>query len=165
MILMFLIILLGSVLPVQAQEPSPATMWREGEKVLFWQTNHVTGGMGGLCCVRFGFYGEALKEPIEGLTLAIRTIDKSGTDLGVAKVTLERALGGPRVDRYQEVLFCGVNKWPNQNDGKLSPLCYEQTTLLIESATGKQGNKVVDLVRFGQLEFTTFQKIKVKVKQ
>jgi hypothetical protein len=67
--------------------------------------------------------------------------------------------------RYAEATFEGVYKWPNQDDGERSPLCYEGTSLTVESAIGKQSGKIVDLVRFGQLEFTSFQRLQVKVKE
>lgn len=148
--------------PVGAEEPARATFSGSGGKVLFWQTNHLSGGQG-TCAVRFGFNGTALNQPIENLTLAIRIVDKNGADLGVANLILVDPLGGSGVARYREALFEGVSKWPLQDDGALSPLCEEGTTLIVESAMGKQSGKAIELVRFGQLEFTSFPRIKVRV--
>jgi len=65
------ILLLFVAAPVRAQEPTRANFWREDDKVLFWQTKHLSGGQG-TCVVKFGFLGSALKEPLENLTLSIR---------------------------------------------------------------------------------------------
>jgi hypothetical protein len=130
---------------------------------MFWQTNLLTGNQG-TCVVKFGFDGSSLRQPVENLTLAIRVIDKTGADLGVEKLTLE-TFGASGVGRYTEGTFYGVTKWPKQDDGQWSPLCDEGTTLSVESAIGKQAGKVVDLVRFGQLEFTSFKKITVTLKK
>lgn len=145
------------------QEPGRAAFLREGDKVVFWQTNHLTGGTGGVCVVKFGFESDSLTQPLDGLTLTIRVIDRTGTDLGVSRLVLTESLGGTRGARYREATFHGVLRWPGQEDGELSPLCYGETTLVVESAVAKQAGKPVDLVRFGQLELTTFQRVNVKV--
>jgi hypothetical protein len=150
--------------PIRAEEPARAVFSGSGEKVLFWQTNRLSGGQG-TCVVKFGFNGTALNQPIENLTLAIRVVDKNGADLGIANLVLADPLGGSGVAKYREALFEGVSKWPLQDDGALSPLCDEGTTLIIESAMGKQSGKVIELVRFGQLEFTSFPRIKVRVRK
>lgn len=148
---------------LRAEEPARAVFFASGEKVLFWQTNRLSGAQG-TCVIKFGFDGRALMQPIEALTLIIRVVDKNGSDLGTANLVLTDPLGGTNVARYREALFEGVSRWPLQEDGALNPLCAEGTTLVVESATGKQSGKVVELVRFGQLEFTSFPKIAVKVK-
>lgn len=158
-----LIIVLFTVAPAHAQEPTRAAFWADNGKVVFWQTNLLTGNQG-TCAVKFGFDGSALKQPIENLTLTIRITDKAGADLGVEKLVL-KTFGASGVGRYTEGMFYGVTKWPNQDEGQWSPLCDDGTTLSVESAIGKQAGKVVDLVRFGQLEFTSFKKINVRVKK
>jgi interleukin receptor mimic protein A len=150
------------VASAHSQEPSRAAFWTDNGKVLFWQTNLLAGNQG-MCVVKFGFDGAALRQPIENLTLAIRVIDKAGADLGVEKLVLE-TFGASGAGRYTEAMF-GVMKWPNQADGQWSPLCEEGTTLTVESAIGKQAGRVIDLVRFGQLEFTSFKKINVKLRK
>ena len=157
-------LLLFVAAPVRAQEPTRANFWREDDKVLFWQTNHLSGGQG-TCVVKFGFLGSALKEPLENLTLSIRIKNKNGTDLGLAKLVVVEPFGATGAGRYAEATFEGVHRWPNQDDGERSPLCYEGASLTVESAIGKQSGKIVDLVRFGQLEFTSFQRLQVKVKE
>ena len=154
---------LANAVVVQGQEAGPATFSHDRGKVAFWQTNHLSGGTGGVCIAKFGFEGESLTRPLEGLALTIRVLNKSGVDLGLSKLVLTDQLGGPRAQRYAEGTLEGVHKWPGQDDGELSPLCYEGTTLVVESAIGKQAGKTVDLVRFGQLAFTEFQRVKVKV--
>ena len=155
-------VLLG-IASAHAQEPARAAFWADNGKVVFWQTNLLTGNQG-TCVVKFGFDGSALRQPIENLTLAIRIIDKTGADLGVEKLVLE-TFGASSVGRYTEGMFYGVTNWPNQADGQWSPLCDDGTTLSVESAIGKQAGKFVDLVRFDQLEFTAFKKINVRVKK
>src|SRR5262245_3173708 len=108
---------------VFAQEVVGATFLEDGGKVRFWQTNHLSGGTGGVCVVKFGFEGESLKEPINDLTLTIRLIGKDGKDLGTAPLKLPQPLGGARVSRYSEATFDGVHNWPGQDDGEMSPLC------------------------------------------
>lgn len=161
-LLLWILVLTGAASTV-AQEPTRAKLLRDNGKVTFWQTNHLAGGQGGTCVVRFGFLADNLDEPIENLTLAIRLIDAKGVDLGVATLTLLEPLGGPRAARYREAVFEGVRKWPHQDDGEISPLCYEGTRLIVQSAIGTQSSRRVDLVRFKQLEFTTFQKVNVQV--
>ena len=115
--------------------------------------------------MRFGFDGAALSHPIENLTLAIRVFDKNGVDLGVANLVLTDPLGGAGFARYREASFDGVPKWPMQEDGALSPLCDEGTTLVVESAVGMQSGKAIDLVRSRQFEFTSFPRINVRLKK
>lgn len=146
-----------------AQEATPAEFRVKDAKVAFWQTNHLSGGTGGVCLVTFGFESEALNYPIESLTLSIRVIDKTGKDLGVSKLILSEPIGSSWVERYREATFSGPLKWPDPDD--LSPLCYKETTLVIENAVGKQNGKLVDLVRFDQLEFTAFPRLNIKVKK
>jgi hypothetical protein len=148
--------------PLRAQDPVPAVFSDPGGKVLFWQTNRLAGGQG-TCTVRLGFDGATLAQPIDDLTLAVRVLHKNGTDLGIANLVLVDPLGGAGAARYREALFEGVSRWPLQDDGALSPLCDEGTTLVVESAMGRQSGKAIDLVRFGQLEFTSFPRIRVKV--
>lgn len=131
-------------------------------QVLFWQTNRLAGGQGA-CVVKFGFDGAALASPLEGLTLRIRVLDRKGADLGTADLALPSALGGSGAARYREAAFEGVARWPQQDDGAPSPLCDEATTLVVESASGRQSGKSVDLVRSGRLIFTAFPRIKVRV--
>jgi hypothetical protein len=150
-------------LSAHSQEATCAIFWTDNGKVVFWQTNLLAGNQG-TCVVKFAFDGSALRQPVENLTLAIRVIDKTGADLAVEKLTLE-TFGAFGAGRYTEGVFHGVTKWPKQDDGQWSPLCDEGTTLSVESATGKQAGKVVDLVRFGQLEFTSFKKINVRLKK
>lgn len=146
-----------------AQDSAPAEFHVKDEKVRFWQTNHLSGGTGGVCLVTFGFEAEALSNPIENLTLSIRVIDKVGVNLGFVKFTLSEPLGGSRAERYREAAFGSTLKWPDHDD--ISPLCYKETTLIVESAIGKQSGKVIDLVRFGQLEFMAFPRLNIKVKK
>lgn len=150
-------------MPVGSQEPVRAAFSAENAKVRFWQTDHLAGGQG-TCVVRLGFDGTALKAPIEDLTLTIRVLDKNGVGLGTADLALLQPIGPPMASRYGEALFEGVPEWPLQDDGEPSPLCDEGTTLVVESAVGKQSGRVVDLVRFGQLEFTAFPRLNIKVK-
>jgi hypothetical protein len=139
--------------PPRAEEATRAVFSGGGEKVVFWQTNRLSDGQG-TCAVKFGFNGTDLNQPIDNLTLAIRTVGKNGADLGVANLALVDPLGGSGVARYREALFEG---------GASSPLCDEGTSLIVESAIGKQSGKVIELVRFGQLEFTSFPRINVRV--
>jgi hypothetical protein len=155
-LLLWILVMNGATSAV-AQEPT-----RANGKVTFWQTNHLAGGQG-MCVVRFGFSAGNLYESIETLTLAIRLIDAKGVDLGVATLTLLEPLGGSRGASYREAAFEGVPTWPHQDDGEISPLCYEGTRLIVQSAIGTQSGRRVDLVRFKQLEFTTFQKVNVQV--
>jgi len=147
-----------------SQEPTRAAFWKETDKVVFWQTNHLSGNQG-TCVVKFGFDGATLKQPIENLTLTIRIVARNGTDLGVNNLVLFESFGASGAGRYTEGTFEGVAKWPDQDDGQWSPLCDEGATLIVESAIGKQAGRVVDLLRFNQLEFTSFRKVTVKLKK
>lgn len=146
-----------------AQDTAPAEFRVKDAKVSFWQTNLLGGGTGGVCLVAFGFEADGLSNPIENLTLSIRVIDKYGVDLGPAKLSLSEPIGCCRAERYREAVFGSTLKWPDPED--ISPLCYKETTLVVESAVGIQSGKVVDLVRFGQLEFTAFPRLNIKVKK
>jgi hypothetical protein len=130
--------------------------------VTFWQTSHVGGGTGGSCAVGFGVYGDALASPVEGLTPEIRTIDGRGRHLGLAPARLD-VPRGPRVDRSRELWCAGPARWPGQDDGEPSPLCHEGTTLVAESARGRQRGQPADLVRHRQLGFTTVRKTRARV--
>ena len=162
-LLSFSLLWVVSLGPAVAQDSAPAEFRTKDAKVSFWQTNHLSGGTGGVCLIAFGFESEALSAPIENLTLSIRVIDKAGVDIGLVKFTFSEPLGGSRAERYREAAFGATLKWPDPDD--ISPLCYKETTLIIESAVGKQSGKVVDLVRFGQLEFTAFPRLNIKVKK
>jgi hypothetical protein len=69
------------------------------------------------------------------------------------------------VARFQSGAFEGISGWeyPGREEGNASPLCWPGITLGIESATGKQAGKQVDLVLSKQLVFKEFQKVNVRV--
>lgn len=162
-LLTFSLLWLASFGNAFAKDAAPAEFHVKDEKVRFWQTNHLSGGTGGVCLITFGFEAEALSNPIENLTLSIRVINKVGIDLGFVKLTLSEPLGGSRAERFREATFGNTLQWPDHDD--ISPLCYKETTLIVESAVGNQSGKVIDLVRFGQLEFTAFPRLNIKVKK
>ena len=147
---------------VYGEDPRPATFWKEGERVRFWQTDHLSGNQG-TCVVKFTFDGAGLNKPLENLKLAIRVIDEKGIDLGVGHLVLGWPLGASGAGRYGEANFRGVRNWPLAEHGKPSPLCYKGTRLIVESAIGQQNNTKIDLVRFRQLEFTSFQPVNIQV--
>jgi hypothetical protein len=146
----------------RAEDARQAAFAAGSGRVQFWQTNRLAGGQG-TCILRFGFQGSGLSQPIEKLTLVIRIVDRNGADLGTGNLVLDEPLGGSNAARYREGTFEGVTRWPLQDDGAPSPLCDDDTALIVESAAGRQAGKIVDLVRFGQLRFTAFPRIRVKV--
>jgi hypothetical protein len=150
--------------PNAHSEPAEAAaVWKNG-KVRFWQSGHFSGSQGGACTVAFVLDGQNLSAAITDLTLSIRTLGSNGDDFGTQEMRLDAPLGGTHVNQYATATFM-LEKWHGQEDGILSPLCDKGSRLLVEGAIGIQSGKTVDLIRFDQLEFSTFQKIDVKVKK
>lgn len=149
--------------PAHAEPLAPPEMMSKDAQVWFWQTN-LSAGNQGTCGVDFFFDGSNLEKAIEHLTLTVHIIDAGGHDLATEQMALETPLGGFGFQRFAKASLSSPEKWPGQDDGSLSPLCDHRTTLLVESAIGTQDGKTVDLVRSHKLGFTSFPKIKVKIK-
>lgn len=154
---------LAFLAPIAAHGAPQAAETANDGKVLFWQTGRSSGGKSGSCVVDFGFNGGALKEAIENLVLKIRVVGGDGTDFGTQDLALGAPLGGDAVDSSAGGVAFSLENWPHRDDGALSPLCDKRVRLVVEGATGTQAGKSVDLVKFGQLQFTAFQRIEVSV--
>jgi len=162
MIALGLLSAVGGAAPAMGQTvPQAAETANEG-KVTFWQSGYRAGGSGGACSARFEFFGGALTAEIADLTLGVRVFGSDGRDLGVHALSLGAPLGGGGAGQRAEKDFA-LDDWPHKSEGARSPLCGRGTRLVVESAVGRQGDKTVDLVRFGQLKFTEFQRMSVAV--
>jgi hypothetical protein len=157
-----ILLFVGGASQIRGQDiPQAAEVANEG-KVTFWQSGYRTGGSGGACVARFDFFGGALIAEVDNLTLGVRVFGSDGQDLGVHGLALGAPLGGGGAGQHVEAGFT-LNDWPHKKEGVPSPLCSRAVRLIVESAVGRQGDKTVDLVRYGQLKFTEFQRLSVAV--
>lgn len=148
-----------------AQDTSPAIFSRPGSFVSIYQRDLRLANQG-ICVVEFGVDGQGLSAAIENLTFAVRVIGADGKDFGTGKFALSKPLGGMHVSQYVVASFEGQDipaLMQFIGDVGSSPLCLEGTTLVFESAVGKQSGKLVDLVRYGQLHYTAQRLIKVNI--
>ena len=149
-----------------AQETSRASCDTEHSCVSFWQRDVWLAGQG-WCIVEFGFDGSNLASPVEDLIFTVHVVDKHGRDRGRGTIRLDNPLGGPRASSYATARFEGqdIFGWNEiVGDAGDSPLCWEGTTLVFESAIGTQSSRRVDLVPHGQLRYTTRRLLNVRVK-
>ncbi len=150
---------------VFAQDATPANFLTKNSYISFWQKDVVLVGQG-MCVVELAFDGNDLITPIEKLTISVRIVSKDGEDFGVGKINLNK-VGGSKAENYQTTSFDGreMTKWDEAMlSAGASPLCWEGTTLVIESATGEQSGKAVDLLKHKQIRYTTRQLLNVEVK-
>lgn len=150
-----------------AQEGSPAKFVEQGAYVAIYQRDSVLANQG-ICVVEFGFNGQNLSLPIEDLTFTVRVLGADGKNFGTGKFALSKPLGGNHVSASAIGYFDGQDMPElmefTGNMGS-SPLCLEGVSLVFESAIGKQAGRFVDLVRYGQLRYTTQRLLKVKINE
>ena len=150
-----------------AQQVSQATFANTPAYVSFWQKGGVELAGQGWCVAEFAFDGSRLAGPIEDLTIAIRVFDKDGNDKGLGRIRVD-TLGGARATTRANASFDGLDipEWKQiVSDAGSSPLCGDGVSLVFESAVGTQGGSRVDLVKYGQLEYTVPRLLKVTLKR
>jgi hypothetical protein len=148
-----------------AEDTSPAIFSKPSSLVSIYQRDLRLANQG-ICVVEFGVDGQDLSVAIENLTFTARVIGADGKDFGTGKFALSKPLGGTHVSQYAVASFDGQDisallQFIEQAGS--SPLCLDGTTLVFESATGRQSGKLVELVRYGQLRYTTQRLLKVKI--
>lgn len=120
----------------------------------------------GWCVAEFGFDGSNLEEPIEDLTIGVRVFDKDGNDKGLGQIRVDRLGGAQASRRAHASLGLDVPAWKEiVSDVGSSPLCWEGVSLVLESAVGTQGDRRVDLVKYGQLHYAMPKLLNVRLKR
>ena len=146
---------------------SPADFWREGDSVKFWQ-NEIVYSNQGYCHVNFVFDGRALNGGIENLTIFVTLKNPKGINTFTGNFVVHGndngPLGGSGVNAVVSAEFHGPQQWESMTDGEVSPLCNQESTMIVNKAIGKQNNKIVELISNNQLKYVEARKIKVKIK-